>query len=65
MRKVLGRLSLPLVHPSPKERDGYVPNVVLQLRRDGPRPDAAALRRGGRVHDLAHVGLDDLLGAME
>lgn len=27
-RKVLKRMRLPLVHPSPKERDGYVPNVV-------------------------------------
>ena len=26
--KLLGRMELPLVHPSPKERDGYVPNVV-------------------------------------
>ncbi|WP_420142315.1 glycoside hydrolase family 130 protein [Sphingomonas sp.] len=26
--KLLGRMRLPLVHPSPKERDGYVPNVV-------------------------------------
>lgn len=64
--KVLGRLSLPLVHPSPKERDGYVPNVVYSC--------------GGMVHDrtlllpygvadgfttFAHVALDDLLAAME
>lgn len=27
-RKVIKRMQLPLVHPSPKERDGYVPNVV-------------------------------------
>ena len=26
--KLLKRMTLPLVHPSPKERDGYVPNVV-------------------------------------
>ncbi|WP_294395751.1 glycoside hydrolase family 130 protein [uncultured Sphingomonas sp.] len=26
--KLLGRMRLPLVHPSPRERDGYVPNVV-------------------------------------
>jgi predicted GH43/DUF377 family glycosyl hydrolase len=26
--KLIGRMELPLVHPSPKERDGYVPNVV-------------------------------------
>jgi len=35
--KVLKRMSLPLVHPSPKERDGYVPNVVYSC--------------GGLVHD--------------
>lgn len=64
--KVLARMALPLVHPSPKERDGYVPNVVYSC--------------GGMVHErtlllpygvadgfttFAHVGLDDLLGAME
>ena len=30
-------MKLPLVHPSPKERDGYVPNVVYSC--------------GGLVHD--------------
>jgi predicted GH43/DUF377 family glycosyl hydrolase len=64
--KVLARMSLPLVHPSPKERDGYVPNVVYSC--------------GGMVHDrtlllpygvadtfttFAHVALDDLLAAMK
>lgn len=63
--KVLGRMTLPLVHPSPKERDGYVPNVVYSC--------------GGLVHErtlllpygvadnftaFAQVALDDLLGAM-
>ena len=63
--KVLKRMALPLVHPSPKERDGYVPNVVYSC--------------GGIVHDrtlllpygvadnftaFAHVALDDLLNAM-
>lgn len=63
--KVLGRMALPLVHPSPKERDGYVPNVVYSC--------------GGMVHDrtlllpygvadtfatFAHVALDDLLAAL-
>ena len=63
--KVLGRMALPLVHPSPKERDGYVPNVVYSC--------------GGLVHDrtlllpygvadsftaFAHVALDDLLAAL-
>lgn len=63
--KVLGRMSLPLVHPSLKERDGYVPNVVYSC--------------GGIVHNrtlllpygvadnftaFAHVALDDLLAAL-
>ncbi|MDB5713891.1 MAG: glycosidase [Sphingomonadales bacterium] len=63
--KILKRMSLPLVHPSPKERDGYVPNVVYSC--------------GGIVHDrtlllpygvadsfatFASVSLDDLLAAM-
>jgi predicted GH43/DUF377 family glycosyl hydrolase len=62
---ILKRMSLPLVHPSPKERDGYVPNVVYSC--------------GGLVHDrtlllpygvadsfatFASVALDDLLAAM-
>jgi predicted GH43/DUF377 family glycosyl hydrolase len=63
--KVLKRMSLPLVHPSPKERDGYVPNVVYSC--------------GGLVHDrtlllpygvadsftaFATVSLDKLLETM-
>jgi predicted GH43/DUF377 family glycosyl hydrolase len=63
--KILKRMSLPLVHPSPKERDGYVPNVVYSC--------------GGIVHDrilllpygvadsfatFASVSLDDLLATM-
>ncbi|MDB5701084.1 MAG: glycosidase [Sphingomonadales bacterium] len=63
--KILKRMSLPLVHPSPKERDGYVPNVVYSC--------------GGIVHErilllpygvadsfatFASVALDDLLAAM-
>jgi predicted GH43/DUF377 family glycosyl hydrolase len=63
--KVLGRMALPLVHPSPKERDGYVPNVVYSC--------------GGIVHDrrlllpygvadnftaFADVALDDLLAEL-
>lgn len=63
--KVLKRMSLPLVHPSPKERDGYVPNVVYSC--------------GGMVHNrtlllpygvadsfatFASVPLDDLLKVM-
>ncbi|MDQ2892370.1 MAG: glycoside hydrolase family 130 protein [Pseudomonadota bacterium] len=64
--KVLGRMTLPLVHPSPKERDGYVPNVVYSC--------------GSLVHDrilllpygvadtfttFAHVALDDLLAVLK
>ena len=63
--KVLGRMQLPLVHPSPDERDGYVPNVVYSC--------------GGIVHDrtlllpygvadaftaFAHVAVDDVLAAL-
>jgi predicted GH43/DUF377 family glycosyl hydrolase len=64
--KVLGRMTLPLVHPSPKERDGYVPNVVYSC--------------GGMIHDrtlllpygvadnfatFAQVSLDDLLAVLK
>lgn len=63
--KLIKRMQLPLVHPSPKERDGYVPNVVYSC--------------GGLVHDrtlllpygvadsfttFASVAVDDLLAAM-
>jgi predicted GH43/DUF377 family glycosyl hydrolase len=63
--RLLARMQLPLVHPSPKERDGYVPNVVYSC--------------GALVHDrtlllpygvadsfatFASVALDDLLAAM-
>ena len=63
--KLLARMKLPLVHPSPKERDGYVPNVVYSC--------------GALVHDrtlllpygvadsfatFASVALDDLLAVM-
>jgi predicted GH43/DUF377 family glycosyl hydrolase len=58
-------MRLPLVHPSPKERDGYVPNVVYSC--------------GALIHDrmlllpygvadsfttFATVKVDDLLAAM-
>ncbi|MBB5728442.1 glycoside hydrolase family 130 protein [Sphingomonas prati] len=63
--RVIGRMRLPLVHPSPKERDGYVPNVVYSC--------------GALVHDrtlllpygvsdnfatFATVPIDDLLATM-
>jgi predicted GH43/DUF377 family glycosyl hydrolase len=64
--KVIKRMQLPLVHPSPKERDGYVPNVVYSC--------------GALVHDrilllpygvadnftsFASVKVDELLAAMK
>ena len=63
--KLLKRMELPLVHPSPKERDGYVPNVVYSC--------------GALIHDrmlllpygvadsftpFATVKVDDVLAAM-
>jgi predicted GH43/DUF377 family glycosyl hydrolase len=63
--KVIKRMKLPLVHPSPKERNGYVPNVVYSC--------------GALVHDrrlllpygvadsfttFGSVALDDLLAVM-
>ena len=63
--KLLARTALPLVHPSPKERDGYVPNVVYSC--------------GGMVHErtlllpygvadsfatFASVAVDDLLAML-
>jgi predicted GH43/DUF377 family glycosyl hydrolase len=63
--RLIKRMELPLVHPSPKERDGYVPNVVYSC--------------GGLVHDrmlllpygvadtfttFATAKVDDILAAM-
>jgi predicted GH43/DUF377 family glycosyl hydrolase len=63
--RLIKRMPLPLVHPSPKERDGYVPNVVYSC--------------GALVHDqmlllpygvadsfttFATVKVDDILAAM-
>jgi predicted GH43/DUF377 family glycosyl hydrolase len=63
--RLIKRMELPLVHPSPKERDGYVPNVVYSC--------------GALVHDrmmllpygvadtfttFATVKVDDILAAM-
>ena len=63
--KLIKRMELPLVHPSPKERDGYVPNVVYSC--------------GSLIHDrmlllpygvadsfttFATVMVDDILAAM-
>jgi predicted GH43/DUF377 family glycosyl hydrolase len=64
--KLLKRMTLPLIHPSPKERSGYVPNVVYSC--------------GAMVHDrtlllpygiadtltsFASVPLDTLLATMD
>jgi predicted GH43/DUF377 family glycosyl hydrolase len=63
--RILARMATPLLHPSPKERDGYVPNVVYSC--------------GGMVHDrtllvpygvadnfatFASVSVDRLLATM-
>ncbi len=63
--KVLARMMLPLVHPSPKERDGYVPNVVYSC--GALVRDRTLLLPYGVADDFATfatVGLDDLLAAM-
>lgn len=63
--KVLARMTLPLVHPSPKERDGYVPNVVYSC---GAMVHGRTLLLPYGVADsfatFASVRLDDLLAAM-
>jgi predicted GH43/DUF377 family glycosyl hydrolase len=64
--RVLGRMTLPLVHPSPKERDGYVPNVVYSC--GGIVHDRTLLLPYGVADDFtafAHVAVDDLLAALE
>jgi predicted GH43/DUF377 family glycosyl hydrolase len=64
--KVLARMPLPLVHPSPKERDGYVPNVVYSC--GALVRDRTLLLPYGVADDFATfatVHLDDLLAAME
>lgn len=63
--RLIKRMELPLVHPSPKERDGYVPNVVYSC--------------GALIHDrmlllpygvadtfttFGTVRIDDILAAM-
>ena len=64
--KVLARMPLPLIHPSPKERDGYVPNVVYSC--GGLVRGRTLLLPYGVADDFATfatVGVDDLLAAME
>lgn len=63
--RVLKRMPLPLVHPSPKERDGYVPNVVYSC--GALVRDRTLLLPYGVADDFAtfaSVGVDDLLAAM-
>lgn len=64
--KVLGRMALPLVHPSPKERDGYVPNVVYSC--GGLVQDRTLLLPYGVADTFttfAHVSVDDLLAELK
>jgi predicted GH43/DUF377 family glycosyl hydrolase len=58
-------MELPLVHPSPKERDGYVPNVVYSC--GGLVKDRTLLLPYGVADSFttfATVPLDDMLAAM-
>jgi predicted GH43/DUF377 family glycosyl hydrolase len=63
--KLLKRMELPLVHPSPKERDGYVPNVVYSC---GALIQDRMLLLPYGVADsfttFATVPVDDVLAAM-
>ncbi len=64
-RKVIGRLSRPLLEAEGEEREGYVPNVVyscgaLLHGRDLVLPYAAS----DRVSKIATVSLDDLLAEL-
>jgi predicted GH43/DUF377 family glycosyl hydrolase len=63
--KLIKRMELPLVHPSPKERDGYVPNVVYSC--GGLVKDRTLLLPYGVADSFttfATVPLDDMLAAM-
>jgi len=63
--RLIKRMELPLVHPSPKERDGYVPNVVYSC---GALVHERTLLLPYGVADsfttFATAKLDDLLDAM-
>jgi predicted GH43/DUF377 family glycosyl hydrolase len=63
--KLIKRMELPLVHPSPKERDGYVPNVVYSC---GALIQDRMLLLPYGVADsfttFATVKVDDILAAM-
>ncbi|MEN2785379.1 glycoside hydrolase family 130 protein [Sphingomonas qilianensis] len=63
--RVLARTPLPLIHPSAKERDGYVPNVVYSC--GALVRERTLLLPYGVADDFATfatVGLDDLLAVM-
>lgn len=63
--RLIKRMQLPLVHPSPKERDGYVPNVVYScgaLVRD--RMLLLPYGVADSFTTFATVSVDDLLAAM-
>ncbi|WP_442679951.1 glycoside hydrolase family 130 protein [Sphingomonas sp. ASY06-1R] len=63
--KLIKRMELPLVHPSPKERDGYVPNVVYSC--GGLVKDRTLLLPYGVADSFttfATVSVDDMLAAM-
>ena len=63
--RLIKRMQLPLVHPSPKERDGYVPNVVYS--RGGLVRDRMLLLPYGVADSFttfATVKVDDMLAAM-
>jgi len=63
--RLIKRMELPLVHPSPKERDGYVPNVVYScgaLIRD--RMLLLPYGVADSFTTFATVMVDDILAAM-
>src|SRR5438045_8082791 len=65
-RKVIGRLTEPLLKPIETEREGYVPNVVYSCgalihNRELILPYAMS----DYATSFATVALDELLGAME
>jgi predicted GH43/DUF377 family glycosyl hydrolase len=63
--RLIKRMLLPLVHPSPKERDGYVPNVVYSC--GGLVCDRMLLLPYGVADSFttfATVTVDDVLAAM-
>lgn len=63
--RLIKRMELPLVHPSPKERDGYVPNVVYSC---GALIHERTLLLPYGVADsfttFATASVDDILAAM-